>query len=459
MWIERRIPRLRRHRVLGWTAAALLVGVAIALRASVTQLPPFLTFFPAVVLSAFLGGRAAGIGALIATGIAAPFFIEPEFAVTRSGWGWAQLVGYLITGGLIVLIVDLLDNAITRLRAERERLNLALSAADAGTWEWIGTREIRWDKPFYEVTGLDPQRHPPSLDTYLSHVHPEDLPRMARLRSCFAGEADPAPSDEFRFIRPDGKTVWLLTHRAILNTGGERRIIGVTQDITARKENEMQIALLLREVSHRAKNQYAVVAAVVRETAKKAAPHSLIAEIEARINGLARSQDLLVRSDWEGATVEAVVRAQIDALAIAERCAITGPTLGVAPLAVQYLGMAVYELATNSVKYGALGDPAGHAAIAWSVAEGDDELAFRFEWREAGGPAAGPTARKGFGRTVLEQLTPGALHGEATLRFENAGVTWILTAPGSAVLDAHTLAFANLARAPQAPERRAKRAG
>jgi two-component sensor histidine kinase len=274
------------------------------------------------------------------------------------------------------------------------------------------------------------------------------------LRSYFAGEADPAPRDEFRFIRPDGKTVWLLTHRAVLNTGGERRIIGVTQDITARKENEMQIALLLREVTHRAKNQYAVVAAVVRETAKKAAPHNLVAEIEARLQGLARSQDLLVRGRGEGATLEDVVRAQLDALALGERCAIAGPPLAVTAVAVQYLGMAVYELATNSVKYGALSAPTGTATIAWSLSHQGDEPEFRFEWREISGPALGPVTEKGFGRTVLEQLAPAALHGQATLRFDPAGVIWILT-----VLDPFTQAVAPTdAHEAQAPQRHARRA-
>ncbi|HET6158936.1 MAG TPA: PAS domain-containing protein, partial [Dongiaceae bacterium] len=246
MWIERRLPRLRQHRAVGLAAAALLSGAAIAVRATIPELPPFLTFFPAVLLSAFVGGRIAGLLALIATAIAAPFFFEPQFAMPASGWGWTLLIFYLCTGTLIIFIVDLLDNAVSRLRAERERLQLALRAANAGTWEWIG-QEVRWDRTFYEVTGLDPKRHPPSLDTYLAHIHPDDRPRMSRLRSYLAGKAEPAPVDEFRFQRPDGRIVWLQTYRTVVDRS-ERRVTGVTQDITARKENEMRIALLLREV-------------------------------------------------------------------------------------------------------------------------------------------------------------------------------------------------------------------
>src|SRR5262245_31651833 len=138
MWIDRRLPRLRRHRTFGAAASILLVAAAIAIRALVPQLPPFLTFFPAVLLSAFLGGRMMGLLALLATGLAGPFFLTPEFALPDSAWGWALIAIYLLSGGLIIFIVDLLDKAIGRLRAERERLNLALRAANAGTWEWIG---------------------------------------------------------------------------------------------------------------------------------------------------------------------------------------------------------------------------------------------------------------------------------------------------------------------------------
>jgi PAS domain S-box-containing protein len=432
MWIERRLPRLRQHREVGLAAAAVLVGLAVAVRTAIPELPPFLTFFPAVLLSAFIGGRASGLLALVATTIAAPFFLTPPFVLPGSGWGWVMLAAYIATGGLIIFIVDLLDSAIGRLRAERERLHLALRAANAGTWEWIG-RQVRWDHTFYEVTGLDPQRHPPSLDTYLAHIHPDDRQRMSKLRSDLTGETDPAPLDEFRFIRPDGRTVWLQTYRALVDRA-QRRVTGVTQDITARKENEMRIALLLREMTHRVKNQYAVVVAVIRETAKNTSPDSLVEEVEARLRAMARSQDLLVHGQWEGAEIDAVVRTQIEPFGIGERCEIVGEPITLSPPAVQYIGMALYELATNSVKYGALGAEQGKVTISWSLVPNGDATEFQFEWRERGGPNVLPAASSGFGRKVLEQLVSLALQGSATLIFHANGVRWTLFAPAGAVL-------------------------
>jgi two-component sensor histidine kinase len=304
---------------------------------------------------------------------------------------------------------------------------------------------VHWDRTFYDVTGLDPHT-PPSLEGYLSHIHPDDLPRMARLRKVLAGEEPPAPVDEFRFRRPDGRTVWLQTYRTVIDDGA-RRVTGVTQDITLRKENEMRIALLLREVTHRAKNQYAVIAAVIRETAKNAKPENLVDEVEARLRAMARSQDLLVHAKWQGATITSVVKSQIEPFGIGERCQILGDAIMVSPAAVQYIGMALYELATNSVKYGALSAPYGKVTIAWSLTQGatggatggdkaDDPGAFQFEWREQGGPGVQQATSAGFGRKVLEQLVSLALEGRATLVFHPAGVRWTLYAPAGAVVAA-----------------------
>ena len=436
MWIERRLPRLRQQRALGLASAGVLVAAALVLLSLLPELPAFLTFFPAVLLSAFVGGRGAGLLALAATGAVSPFFLEPQFALPGSAWGWAMIVGYLATGGLIIFIVDLLDTAVGRLRAERERLNLALRAANAGTWEWIG-QDVRWDRTFYEVTGLDP-RTPPALDTYLAHIHPDDLPRMSRLRKALAGDEPPTALDEFRFRRPDGRTVWLQTYRTVVDEAA-RRVTGVTQDITARKENEMRIALLLREVSHRAKNQYAVIAAVIRETAKNAKPENLVEEVEARLRAMARSQDLLVHAKWQGASIASVVKAQLEPFGIGERCQVLGDQLLLSPPAVQYIGMALYELATNSIKYGALSAPYGKVTIAWSLASGenvDGPGEFQFEWREQDGPGVQRASTAGFGRKVLEQLVSFALEGRTTLIFHPTGVRWSLFAPAGAVLAA-----------------------
>lgn len=196
----------------------------------------------------------------------------------------------------------------------------------------------------------------------------------------------------------------------------------------------MRIALLLREVSHRAKNQYAVIAAVLRETAKSAKPEHLVDELEARLRAMARSQDLLVHGKWEGVALESVVRTQLEPFGIGERCRISGAPIMLSPTAVQYIGMALYELATNSIKYGALGAADGKVTITWQRVPADAAEEFQLEWREEGGPGVTQVSSAGFGRKVLERLVSFALEGRSTLIFHPGGVRWTLFAPASAIL-------------------------
>jgi two-component sensor histidine kinase len=100
------------------------------------------------------------------------------------------------------------------------------------------------------------------------------------------------------------------------------------------------------------------------------------------------------------------------------------------PNAVQYLGIAFHELATNSAKHGALSCGDGRVEIDWDVVPaGDGADVFRLVWRELGGPILDAVRRRGFGSVVLERVAPQALSGSGRLEFHEQGVTWTLEAP------------------------------
>jgi two-component sensor histidine kinase len=103
-------------------------------------------------------------------------------------------------------------------------------------------------------------------------------------------------------------------------------------------------------------------------------------------------------------------------------------------MAVQYLGMAIYELATNSAKHGALSSRTGQLEIVWSVVpEADEKKRLRLRWQELGGPVVTPNRSRGFGRQVLEYLAPTALGGTGKLSFLPDGVVWVLEGDGALV--------------------------
>jgi two-component sensor histidine kinase len=217
------------------------------------------------------------------------------------------------------------------------------------------------------------------------------------------------------------------------------RIVGaskIARDISEAKASERRIRLLMREVNHRVKNQFAVILSMVRETAKRTVdPREVEARVRERIMALSRTHDLLVSSDWAGADLSVLIAEHLAPFGHEDRITIAGPIVALRPNAVQHLGMAFHELATNAAKYGALSGAAGTVAVTWSVEDG----MFKLSWEETGPPSTdtGADAKRhsGFGTIVLKRVTPQSMNGLATLDHEPGRFRWSLTAPISAIGD------------------------
>jgi two-component sensor histidine kinase/PAS domain-containing protein len=220
----------------------------------------------------------------------------------------------------------------------------------------------------------------------------------------------------------------------MINQAGD--VTGITTaaiDITHRKRNEAQLKLLLRDVTHRAKNVLAVVNAIARQTASRTATKDEFVErFSARVQSLARAHDLLVNEDWHGVKMSELVRSQLARYEklLGKRILSDGPEVTLGPEATQNLGLAIHELAHNAGKYGALSDENGVVTIKWSVTGSGADRRFYFTWDEAGGPAVQDAQRIGFGRTFIERAVGRTLDGSATLEFRPHGVICKLEIPG-----------------------------
>ena len=439
MWIDRHVPSLRRHPGYGYLAAGAFVLIAAGLKLAMSGMQPFLTLYPAVLLSAFVGGRRAGLAAFVAcTGLAVYFLVSAGPDESTGAWAVAAVIGFMIVCGLILFVVDLLDQSIQRLererrslQLERRRLELAFKAADMASWEIKPDGQLIWDDNFFRLIGLNPATDAPAAERFLAMVHPEDRARMEEARKRMAQGEPPPPRDEYRFIRPDGRMIWLENHRVPVDRDG-KHFIGITQDVTRRKKAEKRITILMRELAHRVKNQYAVILAMIRETKKQAqSPDDFEDLIRSRIAALSRSHDLLVHGEWERADLHELIIAHLDNFGVRDRLTTEGPEVLLSPTAAQYIGMAVHELATNAAKHGALSAPAGRVNISWSLAGEADQSVLTLRWEETGGPPVSRERSSGFGTKVLEELTPAAVHGQAKLEHRDSGLVWELKAPQS----------------------------
>jgi PAS domain S-box-containing protein len=204
--------------------------------------------------------------------------------------------------------------------------------------------------------------------------------------------------------RKDGTLVDIsLTVSPIKNAQG--KIVGaskIARDITERRRNQEQQNLILGEIKHRIRNTLATVQAISAQTMRSATADERTA-FAARLRTLAAAHDLLTLERWNQASLGEVISKALDPFVEEHRARFEsyGPSLSLNANNALLVAMALHELATNAVKYGALSNKRGSVQIAWNVLPGNADR-MRLTWREAGGPPVAPPSRKGFGSLLIE---------------------------------------------------------
>lgn len=240
-------------------------------------------------------------------------------------------------------------------------------------------------------------------------------------------------------VRKDGTLVSVaLTAAPIKDAGGNIAGFSVVyRDITESKRHEQQMRMVMRELSHRAKNLLAVVSAMARSaTTSSTSIGSFVDDFCFRLHGLSLSHDLLVRKEWTGASMHALAEAQMRGFVSkgAGQLHLDGVEIALTPAAAQMIGLALHELATNAAKHGAFSTGTGVVRLTWGIDYGDaDGPQLHMTWRESDGPTVIEPDRQGLGRDVLEEMLSESLDGTATLEFAPTGVVWRFRAPLSAV--------------------------
>ena len=205
-------------------------------------------------------------------------------------------------------------------------------------------------------------------------------------------------------------------------SGDRLLVVACVVDIGERKRKEEHIQSIMHELSHRSKNLLTVVLGIANQTMRTGD----IKKFESRLMALACCHDLLVEEGWEGASIEALVIAQLKPFAdAADRIDAAGPSIMLHPEAAQNIGLALHELATNAMKYGALSSPEGRVVIRWDIDDQQTRKIFRLYWEERGGPPVNPPAHEGFGHRLLNRLGKEMMADtEASLVFAPEGVSW-----------------------------------
>jgi two-component sensor histidine kinase len=209
-------------------------------------------------------------------------------------------------------------------------------------------------------------------------------------------------------------------------------VIGIFQDVTARRQADEEQDLLLNELNHRVKNTLATVQSIAQQTLRTtSSQEEFRGRFEARLLALSKTHDLLTRDAWRSADLASLVEQEMAPYARdgEGRVVVAGPGVRLPARAAINLGLVVHELATNAAKYGALSAPTGRVTIRWSLAEAEGGPELRFAWSEAGGPPVKLPERKGFGTRLIERSLGGELNGRVELDYRATGFEARLAVP------------------------------
>jgi two-component sensor histidine kinase len=233
---------------------------------------------------------------------------------------------------------------------------------------------------------------------------------------------------EHRVRLADGGDGWIFS-RAIPLLDADGEIVewfGTASDVTARKEADRRLRLMVNELNHRVKNTLAAVQAIAAQTLSRAEVPSLVREtFDARLVALARAHDVLNRGSWSGAELRQIAELTAAAFTKAEdagRVAISGPALHLPPKTTIALALAFHELATNAVKYGALSKAGGGIVVDWDVRPTKGGQHLRLTWTERGGPPVSAPTRQGFGTRMIERGLAADLGGAVRLDYAPTGL-------------------------------------
>ncbi len=207
----------------------------------------------------------------------------------------------------------------------------------------------------------------------------------------------------------------------------------VFRDVTERRRTAQRQTMLVGELNHRVKNALAIVQSLVQASLRQATtkPAQAMAQTLAeRLQALHRAHDLLLESQWSGASLKAMVERELEPYQRADgpKITIKGPDVLLPPQCTSILAMTIHELATNAVKYGALSVNSGQLGISWKAGRGNRLF---LVWEERGAPTV-PTPQKrggGFGSQLIDKGIRHNLGGETKVDFRPGGLYVELNVP------------------------------
>ena len=249
------VPTLRPGTVEAYALAVASAGVATVVRLAIDPYvmgAECLPFFPAVIITALIGGLDAGLFCVVLSAVAVTFLQMPPLT----------LILFVLLAIFIVILITRMRLAMQReqvaqaIQASRDRVQFTLDMAKLGSWQYDPHRQVlTGDTRFKEIFDVTTDEMP--IEDLKKLVHPDDAERFWADRAAAIDPADPKRSlHEYRVQRRDGEVRWVEVGWFVYFDGDQRErgtasVVGTVHDITERKGREERERLLMSEINHR----------------------------------------------------------------------------------------------------------------------------------------------------------------------------------------------------------------
>ncbi|RWB04343.1 MAG: PAS domain S-box protein [Mesorhizobium sp.] len=343
----------------------------------------------------------------------ASFVSEVRLSRKNGSTFWARLTLSLsvpdgvLSETIFVVVDDISERRAVHeaLRAQKEWLDLALSAGRLATWR-IDLKDgiVTGSGAFWDILGLPPAGSR-RLEELSAVVHPADWPKLAVSRKL----ASVTNYDvEIRVRRPDGHIRWVALRGREEKYDDRLQRLGVAADLTERRQTTLLRAAakkrerIMLEQRHRFINLFPVITALVNMVN---VPENNVARYKEtlidRIRSLEATHLLLSGNSSGSGMLHDLVAQELQPYMGTREISVSGPSVTMSGGAAESFAMIVHELATNSLKHGALGDSKGRVEVNWTFASEDAGGDIVFDWVESGRRRPAKVVRHGFGSMII----------------------------------------------------------
>ncbi|WP_298871776.1 PAS domain-containing sensor histidine kinase [uncultured Bradyrhizobium sp.] len=298
---------------------------------------------------------------------------------------------------------------------------------------WWGPDLIQFYNDAYRET-MGPERHPSALGARGRECWAEIWNIIGpQIEYVMSGKGATWHEDQLVPVTRHGRRedVWWTYSFGPIDLEGEvGGVLVVCRDVTSEHMAREALGLINEELKHRVKNTLAVLSAVAAQTFREPSSKADLGKYQARLGAFGRAHDLLTAANWAAAPLLDVIDTALIPYRTGEgRFTVSGPPLVVKSRQALGLSLAIHELATNALKYGALSVANGHVSIAWTAEDQDGGTRFIFVWQELGGPIASEPSRVGFGSRLISRVLEDDFGGSVDVSYDSTGLVCRLTAP------------------------------